>query len=65
VSPAELAGPPERLELLAQAFEAPYELSPVLTPDQSLAEAMISGELEGLVLKDRTSAYRDAAAVGG
>jgi ATP-dependent DNA ligase len=25
----------ERLELLAQAFDSPYELSPVVTPDQS------------------------------
>jgi ATP-dependent DNA ligase len=48
----------ERLELLAQAFERPYELSPVVTPDPSLAQAMIGGELEGLVLKDRTSTYR-------
>ena len=54
----------ERLELLAQAFEPPYELSPVVTPDPSLAEAMIAGELEGLVLKDRTSAYREGSRVG-
>jgi bifunctional non-homologous end joining protein LigD len=54
----------ERLELLAQAFEPPYELSPVVTPDLSLVEAMMSGELEGLVLKDRSSAYRDGGRGG-
>jgi bifunctional non-homologous end joining protein LigD len=54
----------ERLELLAQAFEEPYELSPVVTPDPSLAQAMIAGELEGIVLKDRTSRYRDGSRAG-
>ena len=54
----------ERLELLATAFEPPYELSPVVTPDPTLAEAMMSGELEGLVLKDRTSTYRDGSRAG-
>ena len=38
----------ERLELLAQAFDVPFELSPVVTPDPSLVEAMIDGRLEGL-----------------
>jgi hypothetical protein len=47
-----------------QAFEPPYELSPVVTPDLSLVEAMMSGELEGLVLKDRSSAYRDGGRGG-
>jgi ATP-dependent DNA ligase len=51
----------ERLELLAQAFEPPYELSAVVTPDPSLAAAMIAGDLEGLVLKDRASTYRDGS----
>jgi bifunctional non-homologous end joining protein LigD len=54
----------ERLELLAQAFEAPYELSPVVPPDVSLVDAMIAGELEGIVLKDRTSTYRDGSRAG-
>jgi bifunctional non-homologous end joining protein LigD len=54
----------ERLELLAQAFEPPYELSPVVTPDPWLVDAMISGELEGIVLKDRTSPYRDGSRAG-
>ncbi|MBA3689724.1 MAG: hypothetical protein H0W81_13010 [Chloroflexi bacterium] len=38
-------------------FEPPFELSPIVTPDPTLAEAMIDGRPEGLVLKDRTSAY--------
>jgi len=54
----------ERLELLAQAFEPPYELSPVVTPDPSLVEAMVAGYLEGIVLKDRSSTYRDGSRVG-
>jgi ATP-dependent DNA ligase len=54
----------ERLELLAQAFEAPYQLSPLVTPEPAVAAAMISGELEGIVLKDRTSTYRDGSRVG-
>jgi bifunctional non-homologous end joining protein LigD len=54
----------ERLELLAEAFEPPYQLSPVVTPDPSLAEAMIDGTLEGIVLKDRQSPYREGSRVG-
>lgn len=54
----------ERLELLAQAFEQPYQLSPVATPDLSLVEAMVSGDLEGIVLKDRTAPYRDGSRAG-
>ena len=37
---------------------------PVVPPDPALAEAMIDGRLEGLVLKDRTSRYRDGSRVG-
>ena len=54
----------ERLELLAQAFEPPYELVPVVPPDPALVDAMIDGRLEGLVLKDRTSRYRDGSRAG-
>jgi ATP-dependent DNA ligase len=51
----------KRLDLLAQAFEPPYVLSPVVTPDPSLVEVMTDGRLEGIVLKDRTSIYRDGS----
>jgi ATP-dependent DNA ligase len=54
----------ERLELLAQAFEPPYELSPVVAPDVAFADAMASGEFEAIVLKDRKSKYRDGSRVG-
>lgn len=54
----------ERLELLAQGFEPLYELSPVVTPDPLLAQAMIASELKRLVSKDRTSTHRDGSRVG-
>ena len=54
----------ERLELLAQAFDVPLELSPLVEPSVSLVEHMTDGRLEGIVLKDRTSAYRDGTRVG-
>lgn len=54
----------ERLELLAQAFDVPLELSPVVEPSRALAEDMADGRLEGIVLKDRTSAYRDGSRAG-
>lgn len=54
----------DRLELLAGAFKAPIELSPLVSPSVSLVAAMQDGSLEGIVLKDRTSAYRDASRAG-
>lgn len=54
----------ERLELLAQAFDVPLELSPVVEPCAELAAGMINGRLEGIVLKDRTSPYRDGSRAG-
>jgi ATP-dependent DNA ligase len=54
----------ERLELLAGAFDVPLELSPVVEPSRGLAEAMEDGRLEGVVLKDRTSPYRDGSRAG-
>jgi hypothetical protein len=45
----------ERLELLAQAFELPVELSPLVEPQVGLVDAMRDGRLEGIVLKDRRS----------
>jgi ATP-dependent DNA ligase len=35
-----------------------------VAPDPSRAEAMIAGEIEGLVLKDRSSTYREGSRVG-
>ncbi|MFL5675498.1 MAG: hypothetical protein ACJ779_10855 [Chloroflexota bacterium] len=54
----------ERLELLAQAFERPLELSPLVDPHVGLIEAMRDGRLEGIVLKDRRSTYRDGSRAG-
>jgi bifunctional non-homologous end joining protein LigD len=54
----------ERLELLAKAFEPPYVLVTVVQPDKSLAADMAAGVLEGVVLKDRRSAYRDGSRAG-
>ena len=51
----------ERLELLAQAFELPLELSPLVDPSTALVDAMQDGRLEGIVLKDRTAPYRDGS----
>jgi ATP-dependent DNA ligase len=54
----------ERLELLAQGFDVPLELSPLVEPSRGLAQAMQDGRLEGIVLKDRTSTYRDGSRAG-
>jgi bifunctional non-homologous end joining protein LigD len=54
----------ERLELLARAFDVPLELSPIVEPSIGLVEAMTDGRLEGIVLKDRTSTYRDGSRLG-
>ncbi len=54
----------ERLELLARAFDVPLELSPLVEPSVGLVEQMADGRLEGIVLKDRTSAYRDGSRAG-
>lgn len=54
----------ERLELLAEAFTYPFELSPVVEPSRALALDMESGELEGIVLKDRQSRYRGGSRAG-
>ena len=54
----------ERLELLARAFEVPFELSPLVQPTATLAEQMLDGRLEGLVVKDRRSPYRDGSRAG-
>jgi hypothetical protein len=54
----------ERLELLAEAFEPPVELSPVVEPSVALARDMEAGTIEGLVIKDRSSPYRDGGRSG-
>jgi ATP-dependent DNA ligase len=54
----------DRLELLARAFDVPLELSPLVDPSASLVQHMESGRLEGIVLKDRMSTYRDGTRVG-
>ena len=54
----------ERLELLARAFVAPIELSPVIGPSEALALDMVDGRIEGIVLKDRESTYRDGSRAG-
>jgi ATP-dependent DNA ligase len=54
----------ERLELLAQAFDVPLELSPLVEPSRGLVEAMEDGRLEGIVVKDRTAPDRDGPRAG-
>jgi hypothetical protein len=43
----------ERLELLAQAFDVPYELSPLIQPSEALTADMVDGRLEGIVQAPR------------
>ncbi len=50
--------------MLAQAFDVPLELSPLVEPSVALVEQMSDGRLEGIVLKDRTSTYRDSTPAG-
>ena len=54
----------DRLELIAQAFDVPIELSPIVAPSRALAIDITDGRLEGIVLKDRRSTYRDGTRVG-
>jgi bifunctional non-homologous end joining protein LigD len=54
----------ERLELLARAFEPPVYLSQLVEPSAEIARRMLDGELEGVVLKDRSSPYRDGSRAG-
>jgi bifunctional non-homologous end joining protein LigD len=53
-----------RLELLAQAFDVPFELSPIVQPTAELAREIADGRLEGIVLKDKGSPYRDGTRSG-
>jgi ATP-dependent DNA ligase len=54
----------DRLELLARAFDVPLEVSPLVEPTVALIADMADGRLEGIVLKDRTSPYRDGSRAG-
>lgn len=54
----------ERLEMLATAFETPLELSPLVEPSVELATHIVEGRLEGVVVKDRESPYRDGSRAG-
>jgi ATP-dependent DNA ligase len=54
----------ERLELLAEAFDLPMKLSPLVPPTRTLVYDTERGRLEGIVLKDHTAPYRDASRVG-
>jgi ATP-dependent DNA ligase len=42
----------------------PFELSPIVEPTAALAEQMVDGRLEGLVVKDRRAPYRDGSRAG-
>jgi bifunctional non-homologous end joining protein LigD len=54
----------QRLELIARAFDVPFELSPIVEPTQALAMDITDGRLEGIVLKDRQSLYKDGTRAG-
>src|SRR4051794_16353165 len=54
----------DRLELLARASVPPIELSPLVEPCEALAIDMTDGRIEGIVLKDRESPYRDGSRAG-
>jgi ATP-dependent DNA ligase len=53
-----------RLELLARAFGPPVELSPLVDPCEALGRDIVDGRIEGVVLKDRESPYRDGSRAG-
>ena len=54
----------KRLELLARAFEDRVVLSPLVEASEALARDMVDGRIEGIVLKDRESTYRDGSRLG-
>jgi ATP-dependent DNA ligase len=53
-----------RLELLARAFEDRVVLSPLVEACEALGRDMVDGRIEGIVLKDRESTYRDGSRAG-
>lgn len=46
------------------AFEPPIVLSPLVEPCAELAQQILDGDLEGLVLKERSAPYRDGSRAG-
>ena len=54
----------DRLEVLARASMMPLELSPLEQPSPGLADDILSGALEGIVVKDRRSPYRSGSRKG-
>jgi hypothetical protein len=46
------------------AFEPPIVLSPLVEPCAELARQILDGDLEGLVLKERSAPYRDGSRAG-
>jgi len=54
----------DRLELIARAFDVPLLLSPIVEPSRALAMDIEAGRLEGIVLKDRRSTYKDGSRAG-
>jgi ATP-dependent DNA ligase len=47
-----------------QGFVPPVRISPVVPPSVALALDMERGDLEGIVLKDRESTYRNGSRAG-
>jgi hypothetical protein len=47
-----------------RAVDVPLELRPLVEPSVALVEQMSDGRIEGIVLKDRTSTYRDGSRTG-
>ena len=54
----------QRHRAFAKGLRSLAERLPVVQPDTSLAADMAAGVLEGIVLKDRRSTYRDGSRVG-
>jgi ATP-dependent DNA ligase len=53
-----------RLELLAEAFELPIQLSPIAERCVGRDTHMTAGPIAGRVIRDRTSTYRDGSRSG-
>jgi bifunctional non-homologous end joining protein LigD len=53
-----------QLEQLARAFGPALRLCPLLRPSRALAAAVLRGDLEGIVIKDRHAPYRSGSRSG-